>query len=186
MNKGTLRQILLITDGCSNSGMSPTEAAKEAFEYGITVNVIGVLDDHQSETDEAFMEIEKIAHAGRGIHEIVYKEELSQTVQAVTRQAMTQTIQGFINKELTEIFGKTKDLVEVEPEKRGEVMEVVDELGETSRLEIVILVDTSASMNNKLIMVKEALIDLSINLHARTGDNHLQYINFRNDAKRLA
>jgi Ca-activated chloride channel family protein len=171
VNKGTLRQILLITDGCSNSGRSPIESAQEALEYGITVNVIGVLDDYQSETDDAFKEIEKIARAGGGIHEVVYKKDLSQTVQAVTRQAMTQTIQGFINKELTEIFGKTQTLVEVDPEKREEVMEVVEELGEKGRLEIAILVDTSASMNDKLMTVKEALIDLSINLHARVGDN---------------
>lgn len=51
MNKGTLQQILLITDGCSNRGVSPIESAREAFASGVVVNVIGVLDPNQSETD---------------------------------------------------------------------------------------------------------------------------------------
>src|SRR5690625_39291 len=171
MGKGTLRQILLITDGCSNSGDNPIYSAEIAHKNGITVNVIGILDDDQSETDSSFREIEKIAQSGGGISQIVYKEDLSQTVQAVTRQAMTQTLQGFVNKELSTIFKTEQTLEEVDPEKRGEVMEVVEDIGETCNLEVLILVDTSASMHDKLQTVKEALIDLSINLHARIGEN---------------
>src|SRR5699024_5377235 len=178
MNMGTLKQILLITDGCSNSGVSPMKTARDAFEMGVTVNVIGVLDSNQSETDEPFQEIEKIAASGGGIHQIVYKENLSQTVQAVTTQAISQTIQGFINKELSQIFGKDQSLAEVDPEKREEVMEVVDELEETSQLEVLILVDTSASMHHKLMTVKEALLDLSMNLQARTGTNKFAVYQF--------
>lgn len=183
MYKGTLRQILLITDGCSNSGESPIESAKFAFQNGITVNVIGILEDNQSETDSGFQEIEQIAKAGGGINQVVYKENLSQTVQAVTKQAMTQTLQGFVNKELANIFGQNQTIEEIEPEKRGEVIEVVEDLGETCNLEVLILVDTSASMNNKLLTVKEALIDLSINLHARVGENNFAIFQFPNRNK---
>lgn len=42
--KGTLKQILLITDGCSNSGEDPIAMAALAKEQDITVNVIGVMD----------------------------------------------------------------------------------------------------------------------------------------------
>lgn len=180
LQKGTLRQILLITDGCSNSGESPIESATLAFQNGITVNVIGILDDYKSETSSGFEEIEKIAQAGGGINQIVYKEDLSHTVQAVTRQAMTQTLQGFVNKELTNIFGTNQTLEEIAPEKRGEVIEMVEDLGETCNLEVLILVDTSASMHDKLLTVKEALIDLSINLHARVGENNFAIFQFPN------
>ena len=44
-------------------------------------------------------------------------------------------------------------------------------LGETVSLEILILVDTSASMKPKLPTVKEALLDLSISLNSRIGAN---------------
>lgn len=178
MGKGTLKQILLLTDGCSNSGENPVKSAKMAAKAGVTINVIGILENYQSELDSGLEEIEKIAAAGGGMSEIVYKEDLSQTVQSVTRQAMTQTLQGFVNKELSSIFGKDQTLSEIEPEKRGEVMEVVEELGETCALEVLILVDTSASMADKLATVQEALIDLSINLHARVGENSFAIFQF--------
>ncbi|NLI68182.1 MAG: VWA domain-containing protein [Bacilli bacterium] len=170
MKVGTLRQILLITDGCSNRGESPVKSAERAFEAGIVVNVIGVVHPGE-ENDSSLTEINDIAEAGGGISQIVYEEDLSQTVQAVTVQAMSQTIQGVINKELTQIFGEQKAIEDVDPEHRGEVIELVEELGEKADLEVLILVDTSASMHSKLNAVKEALIDLSYNLQSRAGIN---------------
>lgn len=178
MSTGTLRQILLITDGCSNSGVNPVEAAKEAFAQGIVVNVIGVLHPNQSELDPDFQEIEQIAQAGGGVSQVVYKENLSQTVQAVTKQAMSQTLQGFVHQELKHIFGQERELVDIEPDKRGEVMEVVEDLGEACALDVFVLVDTSASMRDKLLTVKEALLDLSMNLDARRGRNQFAIYQF--------
>jgi len=170
MKKGTLKQILLITDGCSNKGEDPIAMAALANEQGITVNVIGVME--QDTIDErGIKEIEGIALSGGGVSQVVYAQSLAQTVQMVTKKAMTQTLQGVVNKELQEILGSSKTMEDLPPEKRGEVMEVVDELGETVELEVLILVDTSASMKHKLPTVKEALIDLSLSLNARTGEN---------------
>lgn len=84
---------------------------------------------------------------------------------------MTQTLQGVVNKELQQILGGQQTVEDLPPEKRGEVLEVVDELGETASLEVLILVDTSASMKHKLPTVKEALLDLSLSLNARAGEN---------------
>lgn len=178
MKKGTLKQILLLTDGCSNRGEDPTAVAALAHEQGVTVNVIGILDDDESEDSDGLREVEAIALSGGGVSQIVYKESLSQTVQMVTRQAMTQTLQGFVNKELTEILGEDKTFTDLSPSKRGEVMEVVEDLGETSDLEVVVLIDTSASMHTKLATVKEALIDLSISLNARMGNNQFSIYRF--------
>ncbi|RYM04923.1 VWA domain-containing protein [Sporolactobacillus sp. THM7-7] len=171
MKKGTLKQILLITDGCSNQGEDPVAMAALAREQGITVNVIGVLDRFDSEDGRGLKEIESIAASGGGISRIVEKKELAQTVQMVTKQAMTQTIQGVVNRELREILGDTETVEDLSPEKRGQVMEVMDELGETMDLDVCILVDTSASMKMKLPTVREALIDLSMSLAARMGSN---------------
>jgi Ca-activated chloride channel homolog len=170
MKKSTLRQILLITDGCSNQGADPAAMAALAREQGITVNVIGVMEKDIID-DKGLQEIEAIASSGGGVSQVVYSEQLSQTVQMVTRKAMTQTIQGVVNKELQQILGRSTSIEELPPEKRGEVMEVVDELGETSDLEVLILVDTSASMKHKLPTVKESLLDLSLSLNARIGNN---------------
>lgn len=116
MKKGTLKQILLITDGCSNKGEDPSVTAALAQQQGIAVNVIGILDDDQTEEPEGFQEVEDIANSGGGLSQIVYKQALSQTVQMVTKQAMTQTIQGFVNQELKQILGPEQNLEEIEPE----------------------------------------------------------------------
>ncbi|WP_062350106.1 VWA domain-containing protein [Bacillus kwashiorkori] len=170
MNVGTIKQILLITDGCSNHGEDPIAMATLAHEQGITINVIGVMENDVID-NQAMQEIESIAKQGGGISQIVYAQNLSQTVQMVTRQAMTQTLHGVINKELSQILGSAKTMNDLPPDKRGEIMEVVDELNETVNLEVLILVDTSASMKHKLPTVKEALLDLSLSLNARSGNN---------------
>jgi len=177
MKKGTLKQILLITDGCSNSGEDPVAMAALAKEQGITVNVIGVMLN-DSVDDQGKQEIEAIAMSGGGISQVVYAKALSQTVQMVTRKAMTQTIQGVVNSELRQILGSSSSLEELPPEKRGEVMEVVDELGETVNLDVIILIDISGSMRDKIPTVKEALFDLSISLNSRIGRNSFSMFTF--------
>ncbi|QQK74290.1 VWA domain-containing protein [Salicibibacter cibarius] len=177
MGPGTLRQILLITDGYSNEGGDPSAVAALAREQQVTVNVIGVLEEGAM-NQQAQTEIENIALAGAGIQQIVYKKQLAQTVQMVTTQAMTQTLQGVVNQELSQILGKDREWDELPPDKRGEVMEVVDEIGEVVNLEVVILVDTSASMRTKLPTVREALEDLSISMASRGGDNEFKVLAF--------
>lgn len=177
MSEATLRQILLMTDGCSNQGEDPTAMAALAKEQGITVNVIGVIENGTI-GEQGAQEIEAIAQAGGGISQIVYAQQLPQTVQMVTRKAMTQTIQGVVNRELRNVFGEEEEMADLPPQKRGKVMEIVDELGETMDLEIFILVDTSASMKAKLPMVQDALADLSISLNARSGANEFALYTF--------
>lgn len=187
MKTSTLKQILLITDGCSNQGMDPAAMAALAREQGVTVNVIGVIENDTID-EQGMKEIEAIASAGGGVSQVVYAQSLSQTVQMVTRKAMTTTIQGVVNKELTQILGKSTSIEDLPPDKRGEVIEVVDELSETSELQVLVLVDTSASMKHKLPTVKESLIDLSISLNARIGNNKFSVFIFpgkKHDVEKL-
>lgn len=184
MDKGTLKQILLITDGCSNIGEDPIAMAALAKEAGITVNVIGVME-HDVIDDQGMREIEAIAASGGGISQVVVAEQLSQTVQMVTRKAMTQTIHGVINQELRQILGTKTTIEELPPGERAEVMEVVDDLGEKSDVEVLILVDTSASMKPKLETVKEALLDLSLSLSARMGNNRFAVLIFPGKRKHV-
>lgn len=85
MNNGHLNQILLITDGYSNHGEDPLAMAAFAKEQGITVNVIGIMEENQIDP-EAMKEVEGIALAGGGVHQVVYASQLSQTVQMVTKK----------------------------------------------------------------------------------------------------
>lgn len=170
MKKGKLKQILLITDGCSNVGGDPVAVASMAGEYGVTINVIGILDD-QLLGEKGMKEVRDIASAGQGIHQIVHSTNLPKTVQMVTRKAMTQTIQQVVNKELRHILGDAKEVDSLPPTQRGRVVEVIEDIGETIAVDVLILVDTSASMKSKLPAVKQAVRDLSLSMQARVGEN---------------
>ena len=171
-----MRQILLITDGCSNVGVSPVVAAAHAQSEGITVNVVGVLDQDEAE-DYGAPEIHEIARAGGGLSRMVSLRELARTVQMMTRKTVMHTIQSAVNKELQQVFG-TASIEELPPDKRGEVVRVIDELGETSPLQVALLIDTSASMKSKMKAVEEAIKDLMLSLQARQGSSRISVFRF--------
>jgi Ca-activated chloride channel homolog len=184
--KGTLRQILLITDGCSNQGEDPVAMAALAYEQGIGVNVIGVLNENAPEyLRQGLKEVEDIAMAGGGISQVVYATQLAHTVKMVTQKAMAQTIKGVVNAELQQILGKSSTMDDLPPDKRGEVMEVVDEMGEMMDLEVLILIDASGSMEDKMATVQESLLDLSISLNSRIGTNDFSIYAFPGKKKEV-
>jgi len=171
-----MRQILLITDGCSNVGISPIVAAAHANAEGISVNVVGVLDDGDiGELGAA--EIEEIARAGGGLSRLVHTRQLAHTVQMMTRKTVVQTIQQAVQKELQQVLGNSS-IEALPPDKRSEVVRVIDELGETSKLQVALLIDASASMKPKLAAVEEAIHDLMLSLQARQGKSEIAVFHF--------
>jgi Ca-activated chloride channel family protein len=166
-----MKQILLITDGCSNVGMDPVAAAANAASEGIVVNVIGIVD--QGEFGErGEREVAEIAAAGGGMHRIVTSKELRRTMQMMTRQTVTMTIRRMVSEELKSITGEG-DLHKLPPAKRSQVVQVIDDLSERAPLRVALLVDTSASMKPKLAAVEEAIRDLMLSLEAREGESEL-------------
>ncbi|TYP68011.1 VWA domain-containing protein [Paenibacillus methanolicus] len=175
-----MKQILLITDGCSNVGVSPVVAAAQAHAEGIAVNVVGVLD--QGDLGEfGSAEIEEIARAGGGLSRLAHTRQLSQTVQMLTRKTVVQTIQHAVHRELKQVLGASS-IEELPPEKRGEVVRVMDELSETSKLRVALLIDASASMKPKLAAVEEAIRDLALSLQARQGRSEIAVFHFPGSA----
>lgn len=174
-----MKQILLITDGCSNVGIQPAIAAAEARENGITVNVVGIVD-YGTIGQLGACEIEEIASAGGGVSRIVQSHELSQTIQMMTRKTVVQTIQQAVNKELKLILGDaaTDGVQALPPEKRSEVVRVMDDMTEQSALKVALLIDASASMKPKLDAVEEAIRDLMLSLQARSGKSELSVFHF--------
>lgn len=171
-----MKQILLITDGCSNVGMSPIVAAAHAKSEGITLNVVGVVD--QGELGEyGATEIHEIAKAGGGLSRLVQTKELAQTVQMMTRKTVVQTIQVAVQKELQNVLGN-HSIEALPPEKRSEVVRVMDELTETTELRVALLIDASASMRPKLSSVEEAIYDLMLSLQAREGKSEISVFHF--------
>ena len=172
-----MKQILLITDGCSNVGLSPIVAAAQAYSEGITINVVGVLDGGDV-GEYGAKEIQEIAHAGGGMSRMVNTRQLSQTVQMMTRKTVVQTIQQAVQKELKSVLGGSGFIEELPPEKRSEVVRVIDELGETSKLRVALLIDASASMKSKMAAVEEAIRDLMLSLQSRQGESEISVFHF--------
>lgn len=171
-----MKQILLITDGCSNVGVSPVVAAAHAKEEGITVNVIGVVDQGELGMLGA-EEIREIAEAGGGMSRIAPAHLLTQTVQMMTRKTVVQSMQEVVSKELRQILG-TSEITELPPGKRSEVVHLIDELSESTDLKVALLIDTSASMKPKLNAVREAIRDLLLSLRSRSGHSELAIFHF--------
>ncbi|WP_309091495.1 hypothetical protein [Domibacillus sp.] len=197
MKMGTMKQLLLLTDGCSNTGEDPAMMAAFARRRGITVNVIGIVD--RNGTDPGLAEIEAIAKAGGGESRIVQASALSETVVNVTRQAMTGTIYSIINEELRGILNKEANVESLPPATRSEIAEKVEDISEEAALELLVLTDMSASMKLKLPAVKEALYDLSMSMQSRIGPSSFslwtfpgkysaaeERIGWTNDAGKLA
>ncbi|MFC5406837.1 hypothetical protein [Cohnella soli] len=176
-----MKQILLITDGGSNVGDSPVIAAAQAYAEGITVNVAGVIDEGAI-GEYGATEIAEIARAGGGISRIVTSRQLARTVQMMTRQTVAGTIRQAVNRELREVFG-VGDVGALPPQKRAEVVKVMEEMEETTELSVALLIDASASMKPKLLAVEEAVRDLTLSLQARTGRSRVSVFHFPGDTQ---
>jgi Ca-activated chloride channel family protein len=177
-----MNQILLVTDGGSNVGESPVIAAAQAFADGIVVNVAGVVDEGNI-GEHGATEIAEIARAGGGMSRIVTSRQLSQTVQMMTRQTVVGTIRQAVNQELRQLFG-VESVAALPPAKRAEVVQVMEDLGETSDLRVALLIDASASMKPKLAAVAEAIRDLTLSLQARAGQSSVAVFHFPGDSDR--
>lgn len=171
-----MKQIILITDGCSNVGVSPVVAAAQALAEGIVVNVVGIIDSGDiGELGAA--EIGEIAKAGGGLSRLSDTATLSQTVQMMTRRTVTHTIQQAVGKELRTLLGDSR-IESLPPDKRAQVVQVMEDMTERTNLKIALLIDASASMKPKIPAVKEAIQDLMLSLQARQGISELAVFHF--------
>lgn len=171
-----MKQIILITDGCSNIGINPVTAAAHALAEDIVVNVVGVIDQGEIGV-RGRSEINEIAQAGGGMSRIVTSAKLAQTVQMMTRQTVVQTIHNVVRQQLQELTGQS-ELETLSPQQRGQVVQLMDDLSETSALQIALLIDTSASMKPKLAAVEAAIQDLMLSLQARQGESEIAVFHF--------
>lgn len=173
-----MKQIVLITDGCSNEGINPVVAAAHAYKHGIVVNVIGIVDTSDEIGERGAAEIAEIASAGGGMSRIVNSAALAHTVQMMTRKTVVQTIQQTVQQELRQLMGPSVSLETLSPERRGPVVRMIDDLSETAALRVALLIDTSASMRPKLKAVGEACRDLLASLRARIGRSEMCILQF--------
>jgi len=171
-----IKQIILITDGCSNAGLNPIVAAAQAASAGVTVNVIGIVD--QGEIGRSGVaEAEAIAQAGNGMCRIVELKDLAQTVRMMTQKTVAETIRSVVEKELKKTFA-VDSVEQLSPVKRAHVVKVMDDLSEQADIRVCLLIDTSASMRSKLSSIEDAIYDLSLSLEARAGKSEISVLHY--------
>lgn len=170
MSLSTVKQIVIITDGHSNMGFSPVEAARRAFARGVTVSTIGILDGGNL-GENGRREVDAVAAAGGGVVNCINVSDLGRTLYAVTWQATQCTLNMIINQELKKITGVP--LIEMPPQKRAGVVDMMTGLVDRLDLQLVLLLDTSASMTGKMSAVLKGVQDLIFSLSERMGETRI-------------
>lgn len=165
-----IKQIIVITDGCSNQGENPAAAALEACKKGITVNAIGLMHNGFDATARA--EIESMAEAGGGIADFANLADLSYSMQSLTRSSVQMTIDKAIQRQLATVVGPG-GLAAVSPQIRGKIVGVWEDICETATLKCLILLDCSGSMQPKLAQAERSIHELLTSLQGRKGRNLL-------------
>lgn len=165
-----IKQMIVITDGCSNQGESPASAAAAACKAGITVNAVGLL--HKGFDENARKEIEAIAQAGEGIADFTNLPDLSYSMQALTHASMQMTVEKALQRQLVSIVG-TGGLASIPPQARGKIVDLWENVCESATLKCLLLIDCSGSMRPKLAQAAQSMRELLVSLQGRKGQSLL-------------
>lgn len=168
------RQIMLITDGESNDGISPVSAAKEGHEKGVTTSTIGITN--RGKEEGALEEIKDIAEAGGGVWEITHIQNLSMALSVATVKSVYKTIEEAVNKELKEIIGT--ELKDMHPQSRIKVTDMIDRLGDEINIKCCIVIDSSGSMASKVNIARNSILNLLRVLSQRKGKTEIAVISY--------
>jgi Ca-activated chloride channel family protein len=163
MANGFIDIIILVTDGCSNVGGDPAEAASAANGAGITVNVIGITGIDET----GVKEIQKVAQAGGGDYQLVGPGEMFSSMMSMTRASVQATLESIVSRHLEAALGD--ELKDLPPKTRYKALKVVEKLEDEVNLRCLVLMDTSGSMKPLLAAAKTNVIALLSGLKARKG-----------------
>lgn len=175
LSKNISKQIVVITDGRSNRGKNPVEAARAARQHGITVNAIGVLDAGRLGM-QGRTEVEGIAAGGGGTAYFAAAEKICYTLQTITLQATRQQAELMLNQRIMSVTGA--GLTDLSPDKRSSLVSLLMKMEEEIEMYLVLVLDTSGSMIRKRTAVEESLTDLIMGLSRRPGQVKLGIIQF--------
>lgn len=173
-----IKQMIVVTDGQSNVGGNPVDAAARAYRDGIIVNTIGVIEKRGC-NEEALDEIVDIARAGGGNYEYSYIDDLFQTMQGLTYKTINQTLKDVVSRQLKEMIGE--DINGMEPESRNKILNYIDGFSDDVGLQCCILLDSSGSMANKIHIARYSILDLIHSLKGRRGRVDIAVLAFPGD-----
>ena len=175
LSEKVLKQIIVISDGHSNQGIDPVDAAREAWENGITVNTIGILDAGRMGS-RGRQEVEQIAYVGGGVCQFTAAEDIGLTIQTVTSQLTRRYSELIFNRQLRQMTGV--ELTGLSPAQRAALVPLLMKLAEDIEMDLVLVLDTSGSMIKKKLALDESLAEMMICLGHRSGTVNLAIIQF--------
>ncbi|HHV73784.1 MAG TPA: VWA domain-containing protein [Thermoanaerobacterium sp.] len=167
-----INQIIVVTDGKSNVGGNPADAAFLAFRKGIRVSSIGIVDDGNL----SIKEIKDIASSGGGVYDIIYSDDFIRSLSVVTQKSAEKTLYDTLDSELMKLIGK--NIEELHPVLRSQIVEYIDRLLDISDIRCAILLDLSGSMARKLKKAVNGIIDLLSTMKVRKGKSQFCLIGF--------
>lgn len=175
IDNGEINQIIVVAGGRSGLGISPIEAARKAYDEGITVSTIGIINLSGSD-EKAVEEVEEIAKAGGGLWEYSSIEYLDRTIQKLTRKTARRTIEQIVDRQLKAIIGE--EIEDLEPKSRIKLVDFIQRYEENINLKCIILLDTRESMRGKVAILKKSVIKLLENLHKRKGNSSIAVLTY--------
>lgn len=167
----TVQLIIVVTDGGSNFGGDPVQAALEANSLGYPVSALGIVDADDP-ADEVFDEIKKIGAAGGGVSEMATIHHLNDALLRVVRMTTAKQLNGIISGQLKSILATQEDSI-LPDRTAAKLAEMAERLADEVYLRCVIAVDCSRSMEAKLRRVKDGVISLLAAWQNRTGKSDL-------------
>ncbi|HYF81907.1 MAG TPA: VWA domain-containing protein [Clostridia bacterium] len=176
IESGEIKQIIVVTDGRSNVGISPIDAAKRAYSAGITLSTIGVINFRGSSDEKDIEEVEEIAKAGGGLCEYSHIEDLSRTIQNLTHRTAQRTIEQIVSRQLKAMMGE--EIENLEPKSRLKIVDFIEKYGENINLKCIVVLDTSGSMREKLSIARRSVVELLESLQGRKGSSSIAVITY--------
>ena len=173
IDSGEIKQIIIVTDGKSGSGISLVEAAKEAYDKGIVVSAIGIVDPEAGSEREA-EETKKIAEAGGGLWYYSKAEDLKYAVKEIAIDTSVKTIERIVDRQLKVIIGE--GIPDLEPESRTKIMNFIKKYGGNINLKCIVVIDAVRSIKGSFSIVEKSAAGLLESIRIRKGSSSIAVI----------
>lgn len=173
IDSGEIKEIIIITEGKSDSGISPVEAARKAYKEGIAVSAVGIFSP-EGGSEKDMEAVKEIAEAGGGLWYYSDMEDLGSTIREITHNTALKTIEQIVGRQLKAIIGE--EIPDLEPQSKKKIMDFIEKYGGNINLKCVVVFDTEKSIKGSLSIAKRSVTGLLESLQKRKGSSSIAVI----------
>ncbi len=173
IDNGEIKQIIVVTDAGHGLETGAIEAAKKAYDAGITVSAIGI-NNPQSNSEKGVQVVKGIAESGGGLWEYSFIEDLSKTMQDLTLKTAGRTIKQAVGRQLKAVIGD--EIEDLEPKSKTKITDFINNYGENINLRCIVVFDVGESMGDNPVIMKKSVIEMFEGLRRRKGKSSIAVI----------